>query len=283
MGYVYMVSSAFFFCLMTIFVKIAGERLPTIQIVFIRGLITLIFTFLLIRRKKVFLWGNNHKILILRGVFGSVALFFVYEAIQRFPLSEATVIQYLFPIFTALFASILLKEQVGKRIYFSILLGVLGVYTVLNFPFISSNVSFTKLSLFIPIIGAFFTGISYVFVRFASNMNESPYVIMFYFPLITVLLSSPFATIGWVSPSYNIWIVLLLVGFSTQLGQVFLTFGYKALPASRAAPISYIQVPFSALAGALIFHEKISYNFFIGSIIIFIAIFFIIGVKNQTN
>ena len=43
-----MALSAFFFCLMTVFVKIAGQQLPTIQIVFTRGLITLIFTYLLI-------------------------------------------------------------------------------------------------------------------------------------------------------------------------------------------------------------------------------------------
>ena len=283
MGYIFMAISAFFFCLMTIFVKIAGQQLPTIQIVFARGLVTLLFTFIIIRRKKIYLWGNNHKILILRGLIGSVALIFVYEAIQRFSLSEATVIQYLFPIFTTLFASILISEQVGKRLYLAIFLGLGGVFIILNFPFINPNTSFTKLSVIISITGALLTGLAYVLVRLASNMKESPYVIMFYFPLFTVPLSLPFAFKGWVSPSFNIWIILLFVGICTQLGQTFLTFGYKLLPASKAAPISYIQVPFSALAGAIIFHDIISYNFIIGSIIIFFAILLIIENGNLTE
>ena len=43
-GYLYMILSAFFFCLMTIFVKLAGQELETIQIVFFRGMITLATT-----------------------------------------------------------------------------------------------------------------------------------------------------------------------------------------------------------------------------------------------
>ena len=48
---------------MTVFVKIAGQHMETIQIVFMRGVITLIFSYILIKRNNVYLWGNNKKIL----------------------------------------------------------------------------------------------------------------------------------------------------------------------------------------------------------------------------
>ena len=229
MGYIYISLSALFFCLMTVFVKIAGQQLETIQIVFIRGIITLLFTSVIIKRKKVYLWGTNHKILILRGIIGTVALFFVYESIQRFSLSEATVIQYLYPICTALLASFIISEDVGNQLYFAIILGFLGVYIILDFPFINPESSLNTTNLIIAITGAFLTGFAYVIVRMASNMKESPYVIMFYFPLFTVPMSFPFAYDSWIYPSIDIWIVLLLVGICTQLGQTFLTFGYKSL------------------------------------------------------
>ena len=283
MGYIYITLSAFFFCLMTIFVKFAGQELATIQIVFIRGIITLFFTYAIIRRKKVWLWGKNYKILILRGITGTVALFCVYEAIQRFSLSEATVIQYLFPIFTTLLASFLISEHIGKKLIFAIVLGFGGVYIILGLPFINPDSSFNTLSVLIAITGSFLSGLAYVLVRLASNMKESPYVIMFYFPLFTIPLSFPFAYAAWISPSFNNWIALLLIGICAQLGQTFLTFGYKLLPASKAAPTSYIQVPFSALAGAVIFYENISYNFILGSIVIFFAIFLIIEKRKQSE
>jgi len=124
--------SALSFCLMTIFVKIAGEQIGTMQIVFMRGVITLLFTYAIIRKKKVWLWGKNHRVLILRGLIGTIALFFVYESIQRLSLSEATVIQYLYPIFTTMMASVLISEHVGKKLYFSVLLGFGGVYLILG-------------------------------------------------------------------------------------------------------------------------------------------------------
>ena len=283
MGYIYISLSALFFCLMTVFVKIAGQQLETIQIVFIRGIITLLFTSVIIKRKKVYLWGTNHKILILRGIIGTVALFFVYESIQRFSLSEATVIQYLYPICTALLASLIISEDVGNQLYFAIILGFLGVYIILDFPFINPESSLNTTNLIIAITGAFLTGFAYVIVRMASNMKESPYVIMFYFPLFTVPMSFPFAYDSWIYPSIDIWIVLLLLGICTQLGQTFLTFGYKLLPASKAAPTSYIQVPFSILAGSVIFYENISYNFILGSIVIFSAIYLIINKGKQSE
>lgn len=281
MGYLYILLSALFFCFMTIFVKIAGQHMQTIQIVFMRGVITLIFSYILIKRNNVYLWGNNQKILAIRGFVGTVALFLVFESIQRFSLPEATVIQYLYPIFTALLASIIISENIGKVLYLAIPLGFIGVYIILDLPFIFQHSIIDTTDLAIAIIGSFLTGLAYVMVRMASNLKESPYVIMFYFPLFTVPLSFLLVYNVWVPPSINIWIVLILVGICSQLGQIFLTFGYKLLPAGRAATTSYIQVPFSAIAGMVIFYEKISYNFIIGSMVIFYTIYLIVKERGE--
>ena len=270
--------SAFFFCLMTVFVKIVSNDLATIQIVLVRGVLTLLFTFVIAKRKKVYnIWGENHKLLIARGLTGSVALFFVYESIQRLSLSEATSIQYLYPIFTSIFAFFMISENLSKKIFYSVFMGFLGVFMVLDFPFIKINSNINISSLIIAILGSLLTALAYVLVRLASKRDESPYVIMFYFPLFTVPLSLPFAYVNWDAPGLEGWFFLLMMGICTQLGQTFLTFGYKLLPASKAALISYIQVPFSAIFGYILFFEQISYNFILGSILIFISIYIIIN------
>ena len=277
-GYICMILSAFFFCLMTVFVKLAGESVPTIQIVFIRGVITFLFIHIIIKKKGISFWGNNRFFLSARGLTGSVALFFVYESIKRFPLSDSTVIQYLYPIFTTLLASIILSETLNKKIIISVLLGFSGVYIILGLPYLGVESSSFKLSsIVIAITGSFLTGLAYVLVRLCANMKESPYVIMYYFPLFTVPLSLPFALYSWVQPGFKTWIILLFVGLFTMLGQFFLTFSYKLLQASRVAPVSYIQVPFSVLASMIVFQEKLSFNFLIGSIIIFLSILIIVN------
>jgi len=276
-GYICMILSAFFFCLMTVFVKLAGGAVPTIQIVFVRGVITFLFIYIIIKKKGIYLWGRNHFLLSLRGLMGSVALFFVYESIQRFPLSDSTVIQYLYPIFTTLLAAVILSESVNKSVIFSVFLGFSGVYIILGMPYIGLDISsFNLSSIIIAIAGSFLTGLAYVLVRLCSNMEESPYVIMFYFPLFTVPLSLPFTFYSWVDPSLKTWIILFFVGVFTMLGQFFLTFAYKLLPASRVAPVSYIQVPFSLLASMMVFQENLSFDFIIGATIIFLSILIIV-------
>jgi drug/metabolite transporter (DMT)-like permease len=213
---------------------------------------------------------------MIRGVVGTVALFLVYESLHRLSLPEATVIQYLYPIFTALFASLLISEHIGKILYLTIMVGLAGVYVILDFPFLGS-VMITRLDAIIALSGAFLTGLSYVLVRKATQLRESPYVIMFYFPLFTVPMSLLFLPGNWIAPSISSWFYLILVGISSQLGQLFLTFGYELLPASRAAMTSYLQVPFSMIAGIIIFNDVITINFILGTLIILFTIILIIN------
>jgi len=274
-GLTYMILSAASFCLMTVFVKLAGESLSTVQIVFVRGVITLLFTGLLIFREKINPFGNHKKLLAARGITGTIALFLVYESIKRFPLSEATVIQYLFPIFTALIAALIISEPLNKNIFGAILVGLFGVYTVLGFPFLIDTVEIN--SVIIAITGSFFTGLAYVLVRQSTKVNEHPLVVMFYFPLFTVPFCIPLLLSNWINPSSKEWVFLLLVGICTQLGQFFLTHGYKELPAAKAAPLSYVQVPFAMIMGTIFFEEVISINFIIGSMLVLFSIFLVIS------
>ena len=274
-----MILSAFFFCLMTIFVKLVASELETIQIVFFRGVFTLLTTYYLLKKYNASIWGNHRNILFLRGLIGSVALFFVYESLNRLSVPEATVIQYLYPIFTAIFAVFLLNEKLSINIYLAILFGLIGVYTIFEFPFILSKHIIGLDDLVIALVGSSLTGASYVLVRKCSKLGESPYTIMFYFPFFSVLLSLPFMFSTWITPSFKAWVYILLIGIFTQLGQLFLTFGYKLLPAGKASSISYIQVPFSIIAGIVIFNDLMTLHFIIGSLIIFISIFLIVNDK----
>ena len=87
---------------------------------------------------------------------------------------------------------------------------------------------------------------------------------------------------NWEMPTMLIWIYLVLIGITSQLGQLFLTYGYELLPASRAAMTSYIQVPFSVIAGIIVFNDQITYNFIIGTLMTLFSIFLIIK-KTKTH
>ena len=282
-GLTYVILSAGSFCLMTVFVKIAGETLPTIQIVFVRGLFTLLATAVLIYREKVYAFGSHKILLIMRGLSGTLALFLIYESIKRFMLSEATVIQYLFPIFTALVAPIIISEPINKKIFGAILVGFTGIYTVLGFPFLIETKNIDLYGIGIAITGSFLSAVAYTLVRKATKVKEHPFVVMFYFPLITVPICIPFLVSNWIHPSPEVWGYLFLVGICTQSGQFFLTHGYKELPAAEAAPLSYVQVPFAMIMGAIFFDEIITINFIIGSTLVLISIFIVMANREEKN
>ena len=271
-----MILSAGSFCMMTVFVKLAGNSLPTIQIVFVRGLFTLLVTGFFLLKAKINPLGNNKRLLTARGLAGTIALFLVYESIQRFPLSEATVIQYLYPLFTAIIAAALISESVDRNILIGLFAGFVGVYAILGFPALSNDQVDIE-SLLIAICGSILTALAYVLVRKTTSLNEHPLVVMFYFPLFTVPICLPFLFSVWEHPSLLDWVYLFFVGLFTQFGQLFLTYGYKELPATKAAPISYIQVFFATIIGIVFFDEQLTFNFLVGSIIVLFSIILVMS------
>ncbi|MDP9348235.1 MAG: DMT family transporter, partial [Gemmatimonadota bacterium] len=103
-GLRYMALGAFWFSLMSLLVKVAGQRIPSPQVVLVRGVITLALSYWLVRRAGVSPWGNDRLRLAVRGFLGFVGLSCFYFSLAHLPIAEATVFQYMNPVFTALLA-----------------------------------------------------------------------------------------------------------------------------------------------------------------------------------
>ena len=74
LGLRYMLLAAFFFSLMSLFVKWTGKALPSQEIVLIRSAVTLVYSYLLVRYYRLHLWGERIGWLLLRGLAGFGAL-----------------------------------------------------------------------------------------------------------------------------------------------------------------------------------------------------------------
>ena len=258
-----MLASALSFSLMGVCVKQVGDRIPAAEVVLVRALMNVLFSWLLLRRAGVSPWGQRRGLLVLRGAIGSVALLCVYIALTELPLASATVLQYLYPTFTALLAWLMLGERIGRRVLLAVLLGWSGVLLVarpaeLLGPALglARGASLAGPAVLIAVAGAFCTALAYVSVRSLAR-SEHPLVIVFYFPLVALPLSLPLVLLNPVLPTPLELLWLLGVGVFTQLGQVFLTSSLVALPAARATAISYVQVAFAGLWGWLLFGEAL--------------------------
>ena len=111
---------------------------------------------------------------------------------------------------------------------------------------------------------------AYVTVKKLS-LTEDVYVIIEYFPLVSLTTLLPIVLINWVTPSWNELVWIIGIGLFTQLGQTFLTIGLKYLPASEASTINYLQVLFGSIWGVLFFNEIINIKFFLGAILVLLG------------
>ncbi len=265
--------SALFFALMGGSVKAAFLRgIPVLEILAARALISLVLSYLDIRRQRISPWGNNRFLLFARGAMGTAALICLFYAVTILPLAEATLLQYMYPVFTSALAFFFLKEKIFKRTIVSILMSLAGVVVMVQPGFLFAAHGIEEHA--IPLSGvlaalcaALGTSIAYVLVRRLSA-TESPSVIIFYFPLVALPVACLLLGKNVVVPQGISWIFLVAVGVFTQIAQLFLTFAIKNETAGRVTAFSYIQVVFAAILGWFFFDEHLTITTILGAVFI---------------
>ena len=255
-GIRYMAVAAFFFSVMSLLVKAVGQRLPSQEIVFWRGLVTIIASSLAIYRAGVPMWGNRRKLLALRGALGFVALSCFFYSVVHLPLADATVIQYTNPVWTAVIAAIFLAERLGRRDAVALLVSLAGVVLIARpgFLFGASADRLDPVAVGVALGGAIVSASAYVTVRGLSK-TEHPLVIVHYFAVAVVIGSLPVLFLSPLWPTPAEWLGLIGVGVSTHLAQVYMTRGLALEPAGRAMTVGYISIVFAVIWGALLFAE----------------------------
>jgi drug/metabolite transporter (DMT)-like permease len=257
--------STFFFAMANVCVK-QVSHLPAMEIVFFRCLLGVAFCFYGLRRARASVVGSNHKILALRGIFGTVALYFFFVTVQHIPLASAMTIQYLSPIFTAVIAIFLLNEKVGLPQWLFYLIAFTGVLFIEQFD--------TRVSLYylgLGVISAFGSGVAYNLVR-SLKEKEHPLTVVFHFQLIGMIAGFLLTIFNWTTPVGWDWFYLLLIGIFSQLGQIFLTDALQKEKAASVAIIVYTGLIYGLSIGWIYFDEPQGLGSLIGMLLVVIGV-----------
>ena len=268
----FMLLSALGFALMTACVKVvASQGIPLLEIVAARSLVSLFISYVDVRRKGLSVWGTHRRLLAARGVVGALALICVYYAVIVLPLAEATLLQYMHPVFTALLGLVLLKERIHASTIVCIFLSFCGLLVMLQ-PAVLDHAAdpLPWLYVLIGLTGAFGSAVAYILVRRLSQLEDSS-VIIFYFPLIALPLSLLLLADNFVVPNTECLLLLLLVGIFTQIGQFGLTNAMRYESAGKTAAYSYVQIIFAVALGWAVFDEIPGWWTAIGGALIFSA------------
>ena len=267
-----MMAAVSYFAVMNMIVKLL-VRIPIHEIVIFRAAIIFILSYSMMKQKRINPWGNDKVTLFWRGIFGTVSLIMFFYTLHAMPLASAVTIQYLAPVFTILFASLIMKEHstVKQLTYF--MLAFLGVTLIKGFD---PRVSIFDLS--IGIGAAVFVAIAYNLVRKLKE-TDHPLVVIFYFAMITLFLVLPYSITHWVIPRADEWFMLITIGTLTHLAQIHLTSALQLERATNVSQFTYIGTIYAIAFGLIFFNESIPPMALLGIFLIVLGV--MLGTKNS--
>lgn len=270
-GAIFMLVAACFYAITAAIVKSLSD-IPVVEKVFFRNIIGLLPIIVVACKQKGsikrYLLGNNKPFLILRGVFGLIAMASYYYALSHAPLAETVTLGNIYPFFVIIFSYFFIKEEIRKVHIGTFIMSILGAVLIIRPQFDNVNIFYI-----FAFVSAIFTGAAYTTVKHLQETDDS-LVIMFYFSLITAVAFLPFVFMGhFVLPKGWDLLKLLMLGGSATLYQICMTTAYKYAPAGEIAIYSYASIVFSGIIGFILWYEIPTLLSLMGSILILLAAF----------
>jgi drug/metabolite transporter (DMT)-like permease len=256
---IYMMLASFIFAMMNLIVKHLGE-IPVAQIVLMRSVVMLIIVIGVIKYKKISPFGTHKKLLVFRGVFGSMGIAFFFYTLHNMPLASAVVVHYLTPIITVLISVLITRVRIAPLRWFFFLLCFVGIYIIKDF-----DDRVETLPIVIGVLGTIAASAAYNVISVLKKA-EHHYVIMLYFPLVTVPLVLTYIAVtgDWVWMSAANWFLLIIVGACTYFAQYFLTRAYQIGEVNKVSIISYLGILYALFFGFFLFEEWYTPIVFVG-------------------
>ncbi len=267
-GILFIILSQLSFALMDSIIKTLGGELSVASIIFFRNLFTLIWMFPLFMRSGEM--KNSLKRLPLhaiRSLSGQIGMILIFTSLTLLPLSDATVLRSLTPLFVPILAFIWLKERLSWLLIPCFLLAMIGSWLLAGVD----KPQFSLLSL-LPIIAGLFVAMAMVAVKRMTKVAEGSEIV-FYFSLTGIIFSLVYgAFTQFTLPKGGlIWIFVLGMGFFGSLGQIWLTRANRLADASILAPFYYLNALFGALISHFFWGERLGIYGWLGALLIILS------------
>lgn len=269
-GILCILSAAFFFALMTVLVRLAGD-LPTMEKALFRNGVALVVSVVILLRskEKIVIQKTTVRDLFFRAAFGTIGLICNFYAIDHMNISDANMLNKLSPFFAILMSIFILKEKAKKMDWIVVVIAFAGAMFVVKPGF-----SMTAFPGIIGFIGGFGAGVAYTFVRKLGKNGVKGPLIVFFFSAFSTLVCLPFAIIQYEPMNWKQFLFLLFAGIAATGGQLSITAAYTFAPAKDISVYDYTQVIFAAIFGFFIFAQKPDVLSVIGYVLIIgVAVF----------
>ena len=171
------------------------------------------------------------------------------------------------PIFVTLFSIFFLSEKVRATRWSAVIVGFIGVIFISRPGFEAINYYYI-----FPIIFCLGFAAVCILIRKLTLYGENVWLIAFYFTLASGLgglATFPFG--GWLMPTTNDFILLILIGIFGSIANLLLTQSYKLAEVSLTTPLKYLALLYAIGFGFFLFNELPSYTTIFGAGLIVVS------------
>ena len=270
-----MVLGSLFFATMAVCVKFASAWFNSAELVFYRGLLGMLFMWLLARRQSVTLATKYPGMHAWRCLVGVIALGAWFYALAWLPLATAMTLNYMSSVWIAAFlvggALVAWNPRTGSAtprqgpLVLSVLAGFAGVVMMLR-PTIEQNQVFAgAVGLMSGLIAAF----AYMQVMALGKLGEPESRTVFYFAVGSAVAGAIGMAVTGISPwdwLHALW--LLPVGILASLGQLCMTRAYSHGATLVVASLQYFGIVFGAIYSVTLFGDAIPLSGWAGMVLI---------------
>ncbi|OIP13927.1 MAG: EamA family transporter [Comamonadaceae bacterium CG2_30_57_122] len=257
----WMVLASFFFASMAVGIKLASASFGLPELVFYRGVVSVVFMALVLRARGTPLatpvpWMHAWRAAI--GVFSLATWFY---AIAHLPLATAMTLNYMSGVWVAAFVvggAMLYGKSTGQgALMATVLAGFAGVVMMLR-PTLDQNQLFAGLVGLLSGLGA---AMAYLQVTALGKAGEPEGRTVFYFSVGTTLAGllavswdgfTPWQSVSWQAAAW-----LIPIGVLATLGQWSMTRAYSRGPTLLVANLQYAGIVFASGYSLLLFEDQI--------------------------
>lgn len=201
-----------------------------------------------------------------RGALHVAAVILWFYAMARVPVAEMAAIGFLNPVIVLVIAGLLLGEGLGRGRVISVVVALAGALVVLR-PGLR-EVSAGHLA---QLAATLCFAVSYIFAKRLSGVAPASVIVAVLSVTVTVGLA-PMAWWVWQPVRGDQLGWLAVVAALATFGHYAMTRAFSAAPLSVTQPVTFLQIVWAALLGAVVFGEALDAFVLLGGALIVAAV-----------
>jgi drug/metabolite transporter (DMT)-like permease len=268
-GVVWMSGAVLSFCAMALAARALLGHMGVFEILFFRtGVSFVIVLAVVVPRGMGQLRTRHIGIHVWRNLFhlGGQASWVI--ALGALPLAMVFAIEFTSPIFTALLASVMLKERMNPGRVVMLVLGFIGVLVILRPGF-----AIVQPAALVMLFGSLCFAVQMIGTKRLSGV-DSPLAVLFWMSVLQTPVCFLAALPAWSAPSWADLPWIVAIGCGSFTAHYCLTTAMRHADATVVVPVDFFRLPLIAVVGAMFYAEPFDPAVILGAAIIFVGVYY---------